>query len=381
MLRIFLLLFILVDSTAQAIHFSKDTECVGCHLPERGNVEKRFPSGFGTWDDSQCYGCHAELVEVSMNVLEGKEDKRLSSLPISDERIRNIRHHPLPYLTTKEKPWAHKNKDKLTADTLIQFLKRPHGRCMQDDSCYAPRMMAYPDTDNLISTKAPKQTYTPESTKEGAAIFAAKCQSCHEFSDISGYDKVALSLFSSEWIYEYANSDGLEVDGRQMPKINVSKEEARALFGFFQNSRGIKEAEVDKLVKQVLVNFKNKNEHISDRSIEYVWNEFWREGDCVHCHAIGGRASKAFDTSLPGILAWLKNNRPEELVERLLIRHVEKRLGLGSSTPGMPMTREPIPLEGITIVSTWINHGCPDLDRKTHCVRHEKNNNVLMTEK
>ena len=88
------------------------------------------------------------------------------------------------------------------------------------------------------------------------------------------------------------------------------------------------------------------------------------------CHY--SRATDAFDTSLPGIVNWLKDNDPMDIINRLFIRHAEQQLGIGASRPGMPMTGEPVPFTAISMLHSWVDNSCPDLSGNKFCRASQK---------
>ncbi len=366
MLRILVCMIFCSCQFAIAMTLPNNQECAECHFSSRTQVAEKFPTGFGRWENAQCFGCHNELTEVATIHLQGKQDPRFSSLPISDDRINRMERDPLPYLNAAFDPIETAGRSRTNAHNLTNFLRRPHGQCSADGVCSAPLMMAYPDFKKA-STVDTNNPHMREHSELGKSLFQSKCASCHAASDISRYNPTAMSLFSADWIYQYANRH-IQKENRQMPKVSVTQADSNYLHAYFQSVRTEKEAEVDALAKKYIANFQNKNTTLPTAEINYMWQKFWRDGSCVHCHSIGGRATAKFDTSTQGIVTWLKNNDPQQLVDRLITRHAEQQVGIGAEKPGMPMTGKPLSFTAITILATWINMGCPDKDLKKFCV-------------
>lgn len=366
MLRLLVCVFFCGCQFVIAMNLPNSEECSACHFPSRTHVEKKFPTGFGRWENAQCFGCHNELTEVANIHAQGKSDERFSSLPISDSRINRMERDPLPYLNAMLEPVGRDGQLRTTEQNLINFLRRPHGQCSADGVCSAPLMMAYPGLKKSYAYDT-SNSGDKNNNEPGKHIFNSKCISCHASSDISHYNIAAMSLFSADWIYQYANNQGIKKENRRMPAITITKDESKKLFSYFQSVRLEKENAVDALAKHYIANFQNKNTTLPLPQINYMWDRFWRDGTCVHCHSIGGRATEKFDTSTEGIVAWLKKNNPKMLVNRLLTRHAEQQVGMGAESPGMPMTGKPLSFTAITVLATWIDMGCPDQDLKKFC--------------
>lgn len=365
MLRILVSMIFCSCQLVMAMVLPNSQECSACHFSSRTHVAQKFPTGFGRWENAQCFGCHNELTEVAAAHRQGKQDERFSSLPISDDRINRMERDPLPYLKADFDPIETAGHSRTSEQNLINFLRRPHGHCSTNAGCSAPLMMAYPSLKkaNVFNSDNPDDRKHRE---QGKSLFQNKCSGCHASSDLSRYNPTAMSLFSADWIYQYANQK-INKKNRQMPRVEISREESKSLHAYFQSFRTEKEAEVDALAKKYIANFQNKNATLPVSEINYMWQKFWRDGSCVHCHSIGGRATEKFDTSTQGIVTWLKNNDPQQLVDRLITRHAEQQVGIGAEKPGMPMTGKPLSFTAITILATWINMGCPDQDLKKFC--------------
>lgn len=353
-------------------------ECLGCHQQERHQPVARFPNGFGKWQDSQCYGCHQEISEVAANLASGKNDPRYLSLPVSDERLKVLAKHPMPYL---QAPRDMLQPGRTDFASLLQFLQRPHGRCETPATttakasltkttaadtravCTAPAMMAYPSlsaTDlqhfqSFIGSQPDKGN-----SNQGKQLFAANCDGCHQHSNKSGYNTVALSLFASDWLRQYQHKAG--------NKYQLSAEESSDLTAFFNNERSNKQQQLDKAVGELGASWQQlKARQPAPPEIAYLWQHFWRDANCVHCHGIEGRAKDKFETSEQGIKRYLKAGKGAQLYYRLKIRQLEQQHGIGAAVPGMPMTGAALPDPFINLVGGWLKAGCPDQQGLSHC--------------
>ncbi|WP_299004329.1 cytochrome c [uncultured Shewanella sp.] len=383
MIRYFLILTLLISFGCIANSSNEIKECNGCHTSNRLKPYEYFPNGFGKWEDQQCYGCHQEITDIAIKFNSGLKDKRYFALPVSDHKLKLIAGNHLSYLDGPIYPI--KNiPGRLSLFSLQRFLKRPFGQCHYN-GCNAPVMMAYPLIDKekltVYNDKVSKENIfelqggVSKEEKEkniniGREIFEKKCVSCHKYSSISGYDSVGLSLFSKKWIYSYANNlHDMEHIKREMPAIKLSEVESEQLVRYFFNQREAREVELDNLLQSIPDKFnKNDNTPLSKSESFYLWNRLWRDNNCVHCHEIKGRANDAFDTSASGLTAWLKENNPFDIYSRLVTRRYEAQLGIGASKPGMPMTKEPVSEQVISLLSRWIKNGCLDLNDKALCL-------------
>lgn len=347
-------------------------ECQGCHFSQRSESEGVFASGFGRWSDEQCFGCHQEITQVAANLKKGVADKRYYGLPVSDKRLKALDTHPMSYLDAPTQPFHQNQQTKVSANSLAGYLRRPHGEC-NTKGCKAPPMMAYPLLKDLqLAEILPVIEVDSSLQQAGEAVFNTKCSTCHQTSQPSGYNPVALSLFSADWIYSYANGNHRPKD-TQMPKIALSKAEASQLTSYFLTQRQRQELALDKAQAVLFSNY----QALSDKPlpapmVNYIWQGFWRDTGCVHCHSIEGRAHEKFDTSIAGIKGWLSNNSPFALYERLAIRTLEAKHGIGAQTPGMPMTGEPLPEHLINLIGRWLRAGCADTRQQQHCHQQTK---------
>ncbi len=389
-----LLSTLLFSATASALPNNANAplllqECLGCHQQERHQPVARFPNGFGKWQDSQCYGCHQEITAVAANLAAGKKDDRYLSLPVSDERLKVLANHPMPYLKAPRDMLLTGRTD---LSSLLQFLQRPHGRCDQSATlagrgnaaspaqaqsatpsggvkktdttlCTAPAMMAYPtltaaDLSHFSSFIGVEST--EGNSNNGQQLFAANCAGCHQHSNNSGYNSEALSLFARDWIAQYQHKAG---NSYQMSPL-----ESADLVAFFNNERNSKQQKLDQAVANLGLSWQQlKARQLAEPEIAYLWQHFWRDANCVHCHGIEGRAKDKFDTSEAGIKRYFKAGKGAQLYYRLKIRQLEQQHGMGASVPGMPMTGAALPDPFINLVGGWLKAGCPDQQRLSHC--------------
>jgi mono/diheme cytochrome c family protein len=329
--------------------------CIGCHSEARSQPSGRFPTGFGRWTDAQCFGCHQEFNEIGELFAQGVKDKRYYSLPIRDERLKALARNPLPYgHAPLQIAW-----DKYDPERLLRFLRRPTG--------YPSRMPAFPDIRSedfafLRTTPVPSGD-----AQRGEAIFQRTCVSCHaKRNPVSGHSTLQLSVYSSAWIYQYA-SGRAQTKERSMPVLNVSEAEAADIFAYLGQLRKKTEEQLDQAVARIQAPAA-KGGAVPRAVAGYIENRFFRDGGCVHCHGIEGRALARFDTSAAGIRSWLKVNDPLELWRRLEIRGLEEEAGLGAEKPGMPMTGPALPKPMRDLLLTWIQGGCPLSNEERLCV-------------
>ena len=224
---------------------------------------------------------------------------------------------------------------------------------------------------------------TKSSIQQGKHIFESTCKSCHMTSQMSGYNAVAMSLFSADWIHQYVNGKvvrpSASPEQRQMPTFHISKKDAASLRAYFQSRRKTQEMKLDKAVALVQKDW----EALSSKPIpkvakQYIWGRFWRDGGCVHCHEIEGRAQTQFDTSHRGLKRWLQQGNPEELYFRLATRRYEAQFGIGAKKPGMPMTGDPLPAPFVKMVGRWLKSGCVDPNGVLLCANEQEKTQVVM---
>lgn len=332
--------------------------CVGCHSEARSQPPGRFPTGFGRWTDAQCFGCHQEFNEIGELFARGIKDKRYYSLPIRDERLQALARDPLPYgHAPLQIAW-----DKYDPDRLLRFLQRPTG--------HPSRMPAFPEMrpEDLAFLK--RSPVSAGDARRGETIFQTTCISCHAAQNpISGHSALQLSVYSSAWIHQYA-SGKVQTKERKMPALNLTADEAADIFSYLGQLRQKTEEQLDQAVAGIRM--PPAHGRTVPRTVSaYVENRFFRDGGCVHCHGIEGRAQAKFDTSAAGIRSWLQANDPMDLWRRLEIRALEEAAGLGAQEPGMPMTGPALPKPMRDMLLTWIQGGCPLSNDERICSGHK----------
>ena len=376
-------------------------ECFGCHTKAREIVEGLFPSGFHQWKDTQCYGCHAEFVEIAKNKVAGHYDPRQTSLPIREKRLDAMAiDRPLPYLNANMMPLKSTDKNRISHQGLLSFLRRPFGVC-QNNSCSAPQMMAYPnltpaDIESIFSqfNGNKRITSSGENRRLNAALgpsepddllaeslvgsltgnqlFTSKCASCHQDGQVSGYDQVGLSLFSAQWIFNYANGLSGDKSKRRMPVVNITTAEANKLAKSFSLKRQQQEALVDNSYPEIARQYAQLPTKTTPKALlNYIWKSFWRDGGCIHCHGIEGRAKLAFESTQDGLKTWLAKNDAMALYQRLAIKKYEEKYAMAAHQSGMPMTGSPLPDPLIQMIGIWIKGGCQDLMATFNCVKKD----------
>lgn len=354
----------LVLSSASTMLTSAVEECLGCHTEARVEPPARFHSGFGRWKDNQCYGCHAEIHEVGDNLVTKQPDPRYLTLPVSDERLRNLAKHPMPYLKAPLHLGSGSGA-KYHAQSLVNFLRRPSASCSEGE-CRAISMMAYPAI-SLADIKALSIEVSSESisqdqrvVKKGELLYEQACAACHGLK--GGVAQASMSLYAKEYLLQYQHS------GKSHVSYRLSQNQAAALQAYFTHSRNKLEEQVDSkltAIEQQWLQIPNSPLNRSER--QYVWKGIWRDGGCVHCHGIKGRAKQRFDTSSIGLTEYLKKGNGKSLYYRLKIRQAEQDVGIGASVPGMPMTGAALHPKIIELVGRWIKSGCNNQQGKRLC--------------
>ncbi|CCN82643.1 putative Cytochrome c, monohaem [Vibrio nigripulchritudo SFn27] len=352
-----------------------EQECHGCHFDNRMKPVGKLPNGSRKWTDQKCVACHTEIDDIAYNYRNNIKDARYVALPVKDKRLESMEKYPLSYLHAPIWPIFKKQSVRVNRKTLAQFLNAPHGKCTHDE-CDAPKMMAYTQIseDEVVAISEHLKVIPVESEKEvqgsptrGRALFEKSCSMCHGSSQLSGYNANAMSLFSADWIYEYAN--GKEVEGRVMPKMPVSKEQAHDLYAYFQSSREENEKALATSVSQIKKEFASLPKgKIPPNALNFIWNRLWRDTGCVHCHGIEGRAKEKFNMATrTDIEEWLRESDPSILYQRLAIRGKEKEFGMGATPAGMPATGQPLPEQLIKLLGIWIKSGCPNEENDMIC--------------
>lgn len=345
-------------------------ECIGCHTEQRHEPIARFSNGFGQWSDLQCVGCHTEIDEVSQTFTSGVHDSRYLSLPVTDKRLKSMKKYPLPYL--KAPLNISKEPQRLNQIGLIRFLRRPPGYCKTPNSCAPPMMMVYPDIS--LSDLAPLKlnlSKEPISSKlidikAGEALFTQRCSTCHS-NDKAPYDDVALSLFSHKNIASFHVKKPQEVNEKVLD-LTLSSLEATQLQAYFMRQRDQREQQLERAIPLIQKDWQAiAKKTVSYRERIYLWNDFWRDGGCVHCHGIEGRAKNKFDVSHAGLTKYLSQYKGQQIYTRLKIKHLETKFGVSAGTPGMPMTGSPMPTPLIQLIGSWLKSGCQNIQGTQLC--------------
>lgn len=370
----------LTCSSSQPAHAGYVEECYGCHSAKRMKpIDGLFPNGFGHWRDSQCYGCHREINDIALNVSNNIFDKRLFALPVSKQRLKQLIQYPLSYMhAPKNIIFSINGIPRYDSNRLLRFLRQPVS--LNKIKIPYTSMLAYPSLNQkelgkVIKTLNNNQPL-PESsfnlikknTAQATKIWNQQCKNCHETS-MTPYDKQGLSLFSADWIYNYVNGF-IQVPGkkRNMPVLNIDKATAKGLKSSFSYVYETAQHSLTKAIQKIPNKPIKQSQKINEKAVNYIWNRFFRDGMCVHCHGIEGRAKQHFDTSSQASISnWLKENSPWKIWRRLETRAYEIKSGIQAPTPGMPMAAPALPKPMRELFATWAHHDCPDLSGKNHC--------------
>lgn len=337
-------------------------ECQGCHGPQRQVAASRFANGFGHWRDSQCFGCHAEITDVARNIRQGKQDRRYVALPVEEARLADLAQHGMPYLHAPAQPIR---PGRFDASALLQFLQRPHGRC-HGAGCQAPAMMAYPAL-TAADLKSWQQNVSKSSpagqARRGGILFSQQCAKCHDGRQ-APYDVSELSLFSASWLQNYWHKPAATAGFR----AELSMQDSADLLAFFRGARQQRQQQLDQQMTAVDSSWRQLTATpVSEANIRYLWQHFWRDANCVHCHGIEGRARQRFDVSDAGLRTYLQQGHAKQLFYRLKIRQLEQQYGIGAAVPGMPMSGAALPDPVIHLLGRWMKQGCPDPQHQQQC--------------
>jgi hypothetical protein len=374
-----------MSPSASGVHDPADSaiaaECIGCHTAQRQEPINHFPNGLGRWTDGQCYGCHAELNDVAAARARGVRDARYFAVPVTEQKLASMVTHPLAYMNAPEHVEPPTSSiPRLSVMRLAAFLRRPANLSPMEGS-RAPRMMAYPalrsqDLQQVgalmgINTWAsvPEEGKDdPQEAQRIEQLWTLRCASCHGGDrPVSGRSGVALGLYTPEWIYAYAN--GKEASGRQdrrMPVLALSREDALRLYRFLGAMRTEAEQALDTRVARLELPG-SKAEDVPDAFVTYLWDRFFRDATCVHCHATSPRAASAFRADAQGLKEYLRRKSGQDFWRRLEIRQLEAEHGLVASTPGMPMAGVELPAEVRKLVGQWVRAGCRAPDGQRYC--------------
>lgn len=350
----------LVMMSSAGSNSSLVSECTGCHFEVRSQPSSRLSNGFGRWKDAHCYGCHQEIDEISRHHQYGIHDPRYFTLPVTDQRLKMMDKYPLPYLNAPLNLSAPEVK-RFSKLGLMQYLKRPLGRCKQGEDCLASTMMAYPtvtlsDINKLGFTFGTSVKDGQAGTHaQGKIRYQAMCASCHEQSNKSKYSPAYLAMFSIERIASYKH----EEQAINQTVTRLSQIELEQLAAYFQFTRLQKEQALDSEIAEIAKAYKQlPQKPLKEKERQYLWTSFWRDGGCVHCHGIEGRAKQRFDTSKTGVEKYLSSNRGYSIYLRLNLKALEQKHGIGAPIPGMPMTGNALPPAIIQLIGRWLKSGC-----------------------
>ncbi len=377
--RVTLILFTLVFSTLIPLHSSvveattdtsfsnisliENMECRGCHTKNRLlPMDGHHSNGFGKWQDSQCVGCHQEITDIAQAWTSGVKDKRFIALPVSHTSLKRIAKHGMPYLDVKKNV----NLTRFDHYRLAVFLATPVAINPVEGSTY-PKMIAFPGALNTEKTKA-AEILSDELIDQGRKLYTQHCQQCHaDKNPVAKRSLLGLYAFSEQWIHQYSNQLANTTDmNRSMPKISLNDNESKALFHFFGHTFNDQVMEINTQVSR-MAEPKSKAP-LNTQQTNYMWNNFFRDAGCVHCHGIKGRAQDKFDlTNNTSLVAWLTKNNPLDLWRRLEIRQIESELSIGHKDSGMPMTGAPLPRSFRDLVYRWTVNGCKDISGNDMC--------------
>jgi mono/diheme cytochrome c family protein len=348
-------------------------ECTGCHTARRNHPVSRFGGGLGRWNDSQCFGCHAELNDVAAKHARGEDDVRYYGAPVSEERLNQMAKVPLSYGGAPEKLEAGK-VPRLSLEGLAGFLRRPAGISFSEGN-RAPRMMAYP-TLSARDLKAIGALFKvgpgrvmPASAAKGERVWAERCAACHSGPrPLSGRGAAALTMFTPQWMHAYAagTATGVRAEERKMPTVPLTLSESADIAAWLKEERARQEKALDEKVAQLRIDDVPAGA-VPPGFVTYLWGRFFRDATCVHCHSTSPRAAKAFTADAEGLAEYLKRKPGSELWRRLELRAHEAAASLGAREPGMPMAGAELPREVRDLIGRWAKAGCADPEGAKHC--------------
>lgn len=326
-------------------------DCAGCHLPQGRAPQRRFASGLGKWDDTQCVGCHAEINAISKTLATSEPTKLNFHLPLSLETQRRISTHPMsldnaPHLTASSL-----KQTKFDPAGLAWFIQRPPG--------VRSSMPSFPKWKGVAIAR-PSNT----KTEQGRVLFDSKgCTTCHGDNGTAPHFS-GFVRFSADHIFEVANGISRAKE-RTMPVIPLSHEEAETVRSLVIAEKKKREQEIDRKVDSLrLSTFRSPTltpaENSSRNIAAYLFGPFPREGTCVHCHGTMPNAKKHFDGTGEALRRYVKAGGAIELWKRLETRHLERKLGVTAASAGMPMNGSPLPRPLLERLAHWIEQGCPD---------------------
>lgn len=335
-------------------------ECASCHSESRNLPPARFSFGVGKWGEMQCYGCHAEMADIGKNLIEKGEDNRAFGLPYSATAMKRFAQGHGPFLNATSAPaWKVAGIERIDSLRVRDFIAHPPTRSD------GRSMIPFPRIDHTL--KAP---LLESEVRQGANVFSQKCAPCHGLADgPAGRGPLHLALFTSQWLYSYAQG-AIPTDGqRRMPRVSLSQAEARAIAATLESERRNLIARVD---HSFVTKGKEAQRLLQAKSTTganppFSLTGFLREGGCVHCHEGNHRAAQLFLASPAGVTTYVERHGPKGLLTRLLVRRSEIEQGIVGSKPGMPASLASLPLERIRSLAQWIASTCSTLKGTTTC--------------
>ena len=381
-MRGWLLLVLLLAMPASATGVEV-AECAGCHTARRNEPQSRFPIGLGKWNDSQCYGCHAELNDVALKHHQGQPDRRYIAVPVRLEKLKRMATtDPLSYMSAPEALEAPGGVSRMSQERLAAFLKRPSTLSFKPGS-RAPRMMAYPSLGPAelsavaklfgvkpASSKTVVAPLTEPERRQAETLWTTRCVACHGGEQpVAGRTGVSLGLYTPEWLSAYARGKvrSPSKQPRTMPVVALSLEEARLLHRLFGERRMEAERALDERVSQLKLEAAAAPAGVPAPFVDYLWGRFFREATCVHCHATSPRAASAFTATAEGLKDYLRRRSGQEFWLRLETRALEDEHGLVAARPGMPMAGGVLPKELRALIARWVLDGCKDPQGQVWC--------------
>ncbi|MFY0572594.1 hypothetical protein ACN28E_53430 [Archangium lansingense] len=359
-------------------------ECSGCHMARRTEPQSRFSNGLGRWNDSQCFGCHAELNDVALKHHQGLPDRRYIAVPVREDKLKRMATtEPLSYMSAPEGLEAKAGSvSRISQEGLAAFLKRPSTLSFKPGS-KAPRMMAYPTLEpGDLSALSKLFGVKPASAKSMApapltdaerqkaqSLWTARCVACHGGEQpVAGRTGVTLGLYTPEWLSAYARGKARSpLKARTMPVVALSLEEARLLHRLFGEMRVEAERALDEKVSRLKLEAAAAPGAVPAEFVSFLWGRFFREGTCVHCHATSPRAASAFAANPEGLKDYLRRRSGLEFWLRLETRALEDEHGLVAARPGMPMAGGALPRETRGLIARWVLEGCKDPQGQVWC--------------
>ncbi|MBP9707636.1 MAG: hypothetical protein KBD78_08320 [Oligoflexales bacterium] len=361
------------DSNAAERQDALLAECKGCHATTR-NIPNNgfFKISLGKWTDQQCYGCHAEINDVALKRAAGENDPRYFAIPLDETKLHSLVKSPLSYMWAPVLPAADNSDSqyaKYSTRSLLLYLRRPFN-VRGALTARPPQMPAFTTASDAELVSVMKGLGLSLSNEGGAtsiqssigeSIWVKHCSNCHSHpaSEVMP-NRRGLSLFSERWLFAYANGK-VASQQRTMPVVILSAAEAQHL-SFYLKSELMQDYEqLDRQYRNVNVRKQTAlAETIDGGFVQYLFNGFFKDGDCVHCHSGQNRMRAKFEASAIGLEIYTRQGKVSELVERLKNRALEVKYGIGGRLPGMPQSNDAINPNIIDKIELWRWSGCPD---------------------